>query len=189
MKIVVLDNYDSFTFNLVHYLEKYTDARVDVYRNDEISIEQIQLYDAIVLSPGPGLPEEAGILLDVVRVYAPTKKILGICLGMQAIGLVFGAKLKNLEQVHHGVASSLKITQNNAVFENVSSPFLAGRYHSWVINKAYLPACLKVICEDENGEIMGVQHEQYHLTGLQFHPESVLTEYGEFMIKNWLNTL
>lgn len=188
-KILILDNYDSFTFNLVHYVEKIIDDEVDVFRNDNISLGEIQRYDNIILSPGPGLPNEAGILIPLIKKYAGTKKIFGVCLGLQAIGEVFGAKLKNLAEVHHGVARDVNVTDTNEkMFTGIPSTFKAGRYHSWVIDKDTLPSCLKITSLDNNNEIMSVAHLECNVKGVQFHPESILTEYGEKILENWLNS-
>ncbi|MFI5217912.1 MAG: anthranilate synthase component II [Bacteroidia bacterium] len=186
-KILILDNYDSFTFNLVHYVEKIIDDEVDVFRNDEISLVEIERYEKIILSPGPGLPKDAGILIPLIKKYAPTKKILGVCLGLQAIGEAFGAKLKNLSEVHHGVAREVNVTDSNEnLFTGIPGKFNAGRYHSWVIDRSMLPSCLKITSADNNNEIMSIAHSQYDLKGVQFHPESILTEYGEKLLENWL---
>jgi anthranilate synthase component II len=187
MKILVFDNYDSFTYNLVHLVEKIIHQRVDVYRNDQISMEKIGEYDKIILSPGPGLPCEAGLLLPLIREYAPTKSILGVCLGHQAIGEAFGGKLVNLSVVYHGVATPIRIThRNNALFEEIPDAFEAGRYHSWIISDDGFPSVLEVTARDENGYIMALQHKTLDIQGLQFHPESVLTPQGEKIMKNWL---
>jgi anthranilate synthase component 2 len=185
--ILILDNYDSFTYNLVHYVEKLTDEKTEVFRNDEISVEAVDRYDKIILSPGPGLPNESGILIPLIKKYASAKKILGVCLGHQAIGEVFGAKLYNLPEVFHGLSRKVKvIDKNEKLFDNVPSPFHAGRYHSWVIDKNTLPSCLKITSTDNNNEIMSVAHREFNVKGVQFHPESILTEYGEQLLKNWL---
>ncbi|MCK6649975.1 MAG: aminodeoxychorismate/anthranilate synthase component II [Bacteroidia bacterium] len=186
MKVLVLDNYDSFTYNLVHYLEK-VDARssIDVFRNDQIQLDKIAFYDKIVLSPGPGLPSQAGIMLDLIKRYAGSKPILGICLGHQAIAEAFGARLKNLDNVYHGVTSLIEITEEDYVFENLPASFNVGRYHSWVVTD--MPSCLISTSKDENGNIMSLKHDTYDVRGIQFHPESVLTEYGLQIISNWIN--
>jgi|SRR6185436_15306822 len=185
--ILILDNYDSFTFNLVHYIEKITNEEADVFRNDEISLEDVNGYDKIILSPGPGLPEEAGILIPLIKKYASSKKILGVCLGHQAIGEVFGAKLYNLPEVFHGLSREVNvIDEHETLFKNIPSPFNAGRYHSWVIDKTSLPSCLKITAVDDNKEIMSVSHIDYDIKGVQFHPESILTEHGEKLLENWL---
>lgn len=186
-KILVFDNYDSFTYNLVHYLEKIIDAPVDVFRNDRIPLERINEYDKILLSPGPGLPDEAGILKQVIKEYAPYKSILGVCLGNQAIAEVFGGKLFNLDTVFHGVATNMRILdKEEMLFKGIPGEFKAGRYHSWMVLKEGLPECLKITVEDDNGQIMALSHREYDVKGVQFHPESILTEYGEQIIANWL---
>ncbi len=187
MKILVLDNYDSFTYNLVHYLEQATDAKIEVHRNDKISLKEIDRFDKILLSPGPGIPSEAGILLDVIKTYAPTKSILGVCLGQQAIAEAFGGSLSNLKEVYHGVATPVEIIKDDALFEGIPKKINVGRYHSWAVNAADLPKELEVISVDETGAIMALRHKQYDVKGVQFHPESVLTEHGLQMIKNWVN--
>ncbi len=188
-KILVLDNYDSFTYNLVHYIEDLTGKMPDVKRNDEIGLEEINKYDSIILSPGPGLPYEAGILKKCINKYAGQKNILGVCLGMQAIGEVFGAKLINLKKVYHGVSTKIKIlTPEDVLFQGIQNDFSGGRYHSWVIERNSLSDNLKIICEDENGEIMGIRHKLYNLYGVQFHPESVLTPDGKKILANFLKS-
>jgi anthranilate synthase component II len=187
-KILVIDNYDSFTYNLVHYIEKLTGIRPDVYRNDEIDLESVNRYDKILLSPGPGIPSEAGICIDLVKRFASEKSILGICLGHQTIGEAFGASLLNLSQVYHGLATSIIIQHSSEpLFKGLPGKITGGRYHSWVVEKENLPDCLIITCEDENGMIMGITHKHFDVRGLQFHPESVLTEYGTEIIKNWLS--
>jgi anthranilate synthase component II len=187
MKLLVLDNYDSFTYNLVHILRELTQEPVDVYRNDEISLEDISRYDRIVISPGPGIPDSAGITKDLIREYAPTKSILGVCLGCQAIAEVYGGSLTNLDQVYHGVATYMKVLdENERIFRDIPVDFTAGRYHSWVVNDFDLPEELKITCTDEKEMIMALTHVNYDLKGVQFHPESVLTRYGKQMLANWL---
>lgn len=186
MKVLVLDNYDSFTYNLVHCIEKVSNAQLDVFRNDEIALEEIKKYDKIVLSPGPGLPANAGILNKLIKEYSSTKSILGVCLGMQAIGEVFGAKLVNLKTVFHGVASPIKILENDILFKNIPNSFLAGRYHSWVIKKNTLPADFLVTAVDNDDNIMALSHTTFDIKGVQFHPESILTPFGEQLLKNWI---
>jgi anthranilate synthase component II len=186
-KIVVIDNYDSFTYNLVHYIEKITGKRVDVFRNDEISLENVGRYDKILLSPGPGIPSEAGIILDLIKMYGPTRSIFGVCLGHQAIGEAFGGSLVNLDKVYHGIASEIGVlTPDDPLYKGLPPTFKAGRYHSWVVAKNDLPPCFTITCTDENGLIMGISHKQYNVRGVQYHPESVLTEHGLKMIENWL---
>jgi len=186
MKILVLDNYDSFTYNLVHYLEQVTDAQIEVYRNDKITLEEINRFDKIVLSPGPGIPSEAGILLDVIKTFASTKSILGVCLGQQAIAEAFGGSLTNLKEVYHGVATPVEIIKEDGLFKGIPKKINVGRYHSWAVNAGDLPVDLEVTCVDEHGAIMALRHKKYDVKAVQFHPESVLTEYGLQMIKNWV---
>lgn len=186
MKILVFDNYDSFTYNLVHLVEKITNQKVTVVRNDQITLEEIAEYDKIILSPGPGIPSEAGLLLPLIKQYAASKSILGVCLGHQAIGEAFGATLENLTTVYHGVATPIKIDNTNYLFNGLEDSVEVGRYHSWVIASKDLPNELKVTATDENGLIMAIEHTVYDVCGVQFHPESVLTPSGETVIKNWL---
>ena len=187
-KIVVIDNYDSFTYNLVHIIEKLTGKYPDVYRNDEIAIEKIGEYDKILISPGPGIPSESGVCLDLIKKYSPTRSILGICLGHQAICEAFDGRILNLSTVYHGIASPVKIkAADDPLLKNIPPIIMSGRYHSWVVSKKHLPECFKITCEDENGIIMGISHRIYDVKGLQFHPESVLTEYGTEIIKNWID--
>jgi len=188
MKILLLDNYDSFTYNLFHCIEKVSNVRIDVFRNDKISFKEIVKYDKIVLSPGPGLPSEAGILLDLIREYASSKSILGICLGHQAIGEVFGGRLMNLDSVYHGVATEMHVIKKDKLFRNIPKKFKAGRYHSWVVDKKNLPDELEITVTDENAYIMGLRHKKFDISGIQFHPESVLTEHGEQIIRNWVSS-
>jgi len=187
-KIVVIDNYDSFTYNLVHYIEQITGNRPDVYRNDEISVDEVGRYDKIVLSPGPGIPVEAGIILDVIRKYGSNRSILGVCLGHQAIGEAFGGTLINLDKVYHGVSSKIHIlTPDDPLYAGIPNEFRVGRYHSWVVAKENLPDCFTITSVDEHGLIMGISHKQYDVKGVQFHPESVLTEHGMKIMENWIN--
>lgn len=191
MKILVFDNYDSFTYNLVHLVEKITHEKVDVYRNDEISLEKVNEYDKIILSPGPGIPEEAGLLLPLIKMYAPTKSILGVCLGHQAIGQAFGGTLTNLSTVYHGVATriqvgSKKLEVERNLFAGLPNEIEVGRYHSWVVDNNNFPDELEITATDENNFIMALQHKTYDVQGVQFHPESVLTPDGETIIRNWL---
>lgn len=186
MKILVLDNYDSFTYNLVHYLENLCNYPVEVHRNDKISLEAVGKFDKILLSPGPGIPDEAGILKDVIREYAPIKSIFGVCLGLQAIGEVFGGKLLNLGQVYHGVATPIEIIKETPLFQNVPKRFMAGRYHSWVVDTESFPAELELTAKDDQGQIMALQHRKYAVQAVQFHPESILTEHGMKIMENWL---
>ena len=185
-KILVIDNYDSFTYNLVHYLEDL-DCEVTVYRNDEFEIKELEIFDKIILSPGPGIPNEAGLLKEVIQTYANTKSILGICLGLQAIGEVFGGTLINLEKVYHGVASKITIIENDTIFSNLPNEIEVGRYHSWVISNDNFPQNLIITSVDENKQIMSVKHSVYDVRGVQFHPESILTPDGKRILENWLN--
>ncbi|HKI89372.1 MAG TPA: aminodeoxychorismate/anthranilate synthase component II [Draconibacterium sp.] len=187
--IVVIDNYDSFTYNLVHAIKKISGQPVDVFRNDEIKLEDLEKYDKIVLSPGPGLPVESGLLLDIIKMYAPKKSMLGVCLGHQAIGEAFGGKLHNMKRVLHGIATPIELTENKSVlFEGLPNHFDAGRYHSWIVQKEELPECFEVTSYDNDGFIMSMKHKEFNVEGVQFHPESVLTPLGEKIIENWLNS-
>ncbi|WP_281635352.1 anthranilate synthase component II [Flavobacterium marginilacus] len=186
-KILVIDNYDSFTYNLVHYLEDLN-CEVTVYRNDEFDIDEISVFDKILLSPGPGIPDEAGLLKAVIAKYAPTKSIFGVCLGQQAIGEVFGGTLSNLDKVYHGVATLVKtVVDDELLFEGLGNEFEVGRYHSWVVNTD-LPDVLEATSFDENGQVMSLRHKTYDVRGVQFHPESVLTPNGKKMLENWVNS-
>lgn len=185
--IAVIDNYDSFTYNLVHYLEDLN-GKVTVFRNDELELEELESFDKILLSPGPGIPDEAGLLKPIIAKYAASKSIIGICLGQQAIGEVFGGSLSNLDKVYHGVAT--KVTQSVAdesLFNDLPNEFEVGRYHSWVVNTNDFPDVLEITSTDENGEIMSLRHKNFDVKGVQFHPESVLTPHGKNILKNWLN--
>ncbi len=186
MKIVIIDNYDSFTYNLSH-LVKELGAETTVLRNDKFQLPQLEVFDKIILSPGPGIPSEAGLLLDVIRTYAGRKPILGVCLGHQAIGEVFGARLENLSEVFHGVATPCHITRQDPLFTGIESEFTIGRYHSWVVSRQELPPCLEVVAESDEGQIMALRHSEYDVRGIQFHPESVLTPDGSTMLRNWLS--
>ncbi len=186
MKILVFDNYDSFTYNIVHALKKLGYNDVEVHRNDQFALAEIARFDKIVLSPGPGVPSESGILLDLIKTYAASKSILGVCLGEQAIAEAFGGKLINLPEVHHGVTSEIQVLENDVLFNNLPKKMTVGRYHSWAVKKESLPDCLKVTAVDESGMIMALAHKQFDVRGVQFHPESVLTPEGEEMLKNWL---
>ena len=185
MKTVIIDNYDSFTYNLSH-LVKELGADVTVYRNDRFEMPQLEAFDKIILSPGPGIPSEAGLLLDVIKTYAGRKPILGVCLGHQAIGEVFGGKLTNLKDVYHGVATPVTLTADDYLFEGLGNTFEVGRYHSWVVDTDGFPACLEVTSVSEEGFIMSLRHRDYDIRGIQYHPESVLTPSGKTIIKNWL---
>lgn len=195
MKILIFDNYDSFTYNLVHLVEKILHQKVDVFRNDAIELEAVNNYDKIILSPGPGVPIEAGLLLPLIKNYASTKSILGVCLGHQAIAEAFGGTLVNLTKVYHGVATSIKIinseftstNKSNNLFKDLPNEFEVGRYHSWVVSKENFPDNLEITAVDDNDYIMALRHKQYDLQGVQFHPESVLTPNGEKIISNWLS--
>lgn len=188
MKILVLDNYDSFTYNLVYIIRQlgYGD-RMDVFRNDKISLEDVAQYDKILLSPGPGIPSEAGIMPELLKRYAAEKSILGVCLGHQAIGEAFGGSLINLSEVLHGVASQVKV-ERDLLFEEIPDTFSIGRYHSWVIDESTLSSDLEVIAKTPDGQIMAVRHKQFAVRGVQFHPESILTENGVKIIQNWLES-
>ena len=185
MKTVIIDNYDSFTYNLSH-LVKELGADVTVYRNDRFEMPQLEAFDKIILSPGPGIPSEAGFLLDVIKIYAGRKPILGVCLGHQAIGEVFGGKLTNLKDVYHGVATPVTLTTDDYLFEGLCNTFEVGRYHSWVVDTEGFPDCLEVTSVSEEGFIMSLRHREYDIRGIQYHPESVLTPGGKTIIKNWL---
>lgn len=186
VKILVFDNYDSFTYNLVHAVKKLGYTNIEVHRNDQITLEEIERFDKIILSPGPGVPSESGILLDVIRTYAPTKSILGVCLGEQAIAEAFGGTLINLTDVHHGVSSQVNVLAEDVLFNGLAKQLEVGRYHSWAAEKSTLPECLTITAVDNEGMIMALQHKNYDVRGVQFHPESVLTPTGEQMLKNWL---
>jgi anthranilate synthase component 2 len=195
MKILVFDNYDSFTYNLVHLVEKIIKDKVDVVRNDQIALEEVDKYDKIILSPGPGVPSEAGLLLPLIKKYASSKSILGVCLGHQAIGEAFGGKLVNLSKVYHGVAIPVYIIQkekpvnsvNADLFYGMNDGFMGGRYHSWVIDPDGFPESLEITATDASGHIMALRHKSYDVLGVQFHPESVLTPQGEIIMRNWLS--
>ncbi|MCO5248915.1 MAG: aminodeoxychorismate/anthranilate synthase component II [Chitinophagales bacterium] len=183
MKVLMLDNYDSFTYNVVHIFKEFG-AEVDVVRNDKITLEEVGKYDKIALSPGPGLPEEAGIMMDLIARYASTKSILGICLGHQAIGQYFGAELYNIGEVIHGKAKNTIVAQEDILFKGVPKEFVSGRYHSWAVKN--LPESLEMTATDENGVIQALRHKTYDIRGVQFHPESIMTEYGKNILNNWL---
>jgi anthranilate synthase component 2 len=190
MKILILDNYDSFTYNLVHMVEKITGDFPVVFRNDEISIEAVANYDVIMLSPGPGIPDEAGILKEVIRTYAGIKPIFGVCLGLQAITEVFGGKIINLEDVFHGVATTMKVTDKNAtIFKDLPETFLAARYHSWAATDAGFPEEIQVTARDEDNLIQAIQHKIFPISAVQFHPESILTDVGEQLLRNFINSV
>lgn len=187
MKILVLDNYDSFTYNLVQYIQEILGHKVPVMRNDAIDLEAIEEYDAIILSPGPGVPADAGIMPELIKKYAHRKAILGVCLGHQAIGEAFGGKIHNLENVFHGVETPISIVeQDDFFFKDIPNTFIGGRYHSWVVDRASLPDCLEITAVAEDKSIMAMQHKVYNVRGLQFHPESVMTECGKQILRNWI---
>lgn len=186
MKIVIIDNYDSFTYNLSH-LVKSLGAEVTVLRNDRFELPDLEAFDKIILSPGPGIPSEAGMLLDVIRSYAGRKPMLGVCLGHQAIGEVFGGKLENLSDVFHGVATECSQFGNDYIFKGLPGRIVMGRYHSWVVSRENFPACLEITAESDEGQIMALRHREYDIHGIQFHPESVLTPDGATIIKNFIN--
>ncbi|CVK16317.1 anthranilate synthase component 2 [Apibacter mensalis] len=186
MKILVLDNYDSFTYNLVHLIKELNYTDVDVFRNDQIALPEVANYDKIILSPGPGIPSESGILLSLIKQYAPTQSILGVCLGEQAIGEAFGARLTNLEDVYHGVATKIKIIRHDYIFKGLPTEIDVGRYHSWIVNKQNFPDELLITAIDKDNQIMAIKHKHYDVHGVQFHPESILTPEGKIIIKNFL---
>lgn len=185
--ILLLDNYDSFTYNLLHVVKELGATNIEVFRNDEISLEEVERFDKIILSPGPGIPEEAGLLLPIIRKYAPTKNILGVCLGHQAIGEAFGTALENLTEVYHGVQTPVNILKEDVLFKGFGHEIPVGRYHSWVVSREDFPECLEITAESREGQIMALRHRTYNVHGIQFHPESVLTPQGKEIIKNFLN--
>jgi anthranilate synthase component 2 len=188
MKILIFDNYDSFTYNLVHLVEKIIHEKVDVFRNDKIELEKVKEYDKIILSPGPGIPNEAGLLLPLIKEYASTKSILGVCLGHQAIGEAFGGMLINLSTVFHGVATDCQLSIANCeLFRGLPKKITIGRYHSWIVSEENFPSELEITARDENNYIMALQHKTFDVQGLQFHPESILTPDGEKIMRNWLS--
>ncbi len=186
MKVAMIDNYDSFTYNLVH-LVKELGAEVTVFRNDQFCLPELETFDKIMLSPGPGIPSESGLLLDVIRTYAGRKPILGICLGEQAIGEVFGSTLVNLSEVFHGVQTPVHIAREDYLFQGLPEDILVGRYHSWVVETETLPAELEILAVSDEVQVMALRHREYDIRGIQFHPESVLTPTGKTIIQNWLN--
>ena len=189
MKVLVLDNYDSFTYNLVQYIQEILGQDIDVRRNDAISLDEVDAYELIVLSPGPCLPGEAGIMPELIRRYAPTKRILGVCLGHQAIGEAFGARLDNLSEVFHGIETPIQLTEvSDVLFEGLPREFTVGRYHSWVVGKDSIPDELLVTAVDDTGEVMAMRHRSYEVSGVQFHPESILTPLGRQMHENFLTS-
>jgi len=192
-RLLVLDNYDSFTYNLVHLAKEILGETVDVYRNDAITLEEVAAYDRILLSPGPGIPEEAGILLPLIKTFAPIKSLFGVCLGHQAIGEVFGGSLTNLDKVYHGVATHIELCPDLGFSVNRNDWFMGsqnilevGRYHSWIVSRQNFPSELEATALDEQGMIMALRHRSYDVQGVQFHPESVLTPNGKKMLENWL---
>jgi anthranilate synthase component 2 len=190
MNILILDNYDSFTYNLVHLVEKITGNFPTIFRNDEISVEAVGNYDVIMLSPGPGIPDEAGILKEVIKRYAGIKPIFGVCLGLQAITEVFGGTIINLEDVFHGVATEMRVTAQEAIiFKDVPETFLAARYHSWAATDAGFPEEIQVTARDEDGLIQAIQHKIFPISAVQFHPESILTDVGEQLLRNFINSV
>ena len=182
----MIDNYDSFVYNLVHYLEDL-DCEVTVRRNDQLTLEEVDMFDKIVLSPGPGIPDEAGLLKAIIETYGNTKSIFGVCLGQQAIGEVYGGTLENLDEVYHGVATEVEVIKDDPLFEGLPTTFEVGRYHSWVVSND-LPECLEATSFDANGQIMSLRHKEHDVCGVQYHPESVLTPQGKKILENWLNS-
>jgi anthranilate synthase component 2 len=187
MNILLLDNYDSFTYNVAHYIRELGYA-LDIARNDKITLDEVARYDKIALSPGPGVPEEAGVMPALIRRFAPEKSILGVCLGHQAIGEAFGGALRNLDSVFHGVATRARVVADDVLFRGLPREFAVGRYHSWAVEKESLPDALEITAVDADGEIMAMRHRAYDVRGVQFHPESILTEHGAQMLKNWLES-
>jgi len=187
MKVLIIDNYDSFTYNLVYAVQSIIHKKVDVVRNDQFDLKIVENYDKILLSPGPGIPDEAGKLKEVIRQYGKNKSILGVCLGLQAIAEVFGAKLENLKEVYHGLATDISLKSKDYLFQNQEQTIQGGRYHSWIVSKENLPECLVITAEDSSGYIMALSHKSYDVKGVQFHPESILTPDGIQILRNWLN--
>ncbi len=189
MNVLIIDNYDSFTYNLVHIVEQFTDlpCEITVILNDKIDIEKIDKFDKIILSPGPGLPSDVKILNEIIKKYAPTKHILGVCLGHQAIAETFGAELVNLSEVFHGIRKKTIVTEEEPLFKNIPKHFFSGRYHSWAISTEEFPDELKITAIDDDGTIMAISHRKYNVKGVQFHPESIMTQFGKELIKNWLD--
>lgn len=187
MKVLILDNYDSFTYNLVHLVEKLLHVKIEVFKNDEIGLEEVARFDKIILSPGPGLPDEAGIMKSLIKQYGSSKSILGVCLGHQAIGEVFGGNLKNLDTVFHGVAHEIDVLDTTEIlFKGLEKKIMVGRYHSWVVDRNDFPEELLITATDDNGNVMGLRHRKLNIRGVQFHPESIMTTVGEKIISNWL---
>lgn len=189
MRIILIDNYDSFTYNLLHVFEEILGVEVVVKRNDKLTLDEIDSFDAIVLSPGPGIPSEAGLLLPIIEQYADKKPILGVCLGHQAIAEAFGGSLINLSDVFHGVESDIQVVRPTTIFDNIESPITVGRYHSWIVERETLPSCLEVTAISDEGQIMAIQHVDRPIYGIQFHPESVLTPEGKQMIENFVKSI
>jgi len=188
-KILIIDNYDSFTYNLVQMVDENFNGTFEVKRNDAIELSYVNNFDGLILSPGPGIPDEAGLLKSIIKTFATEKKIFGVCLGLQAIAEVFGARLRNLDKVYHGVQTRMKVIDTNElIFNDIPAEFEAGRYHSWIVDRKDLPETIEVTCVDDAGEIMAAKHTSLNVRGVQFHPESVLTKYGEKMIINFLNS-
>lgn len=188
MKILVVDNYDSFVYNLVHYIQQLGFDDVVVARNNKISLEEVEQYDKILLSPGPGIPEEAGIMLDLIKQYGSTKSIMGVCLGHQAIAEAYGSELENMSEVLHGVGNKMKIVASDVIYEGLPREFEVGRYHSWQVKKDSLGETFKLTAVDEKGNVMSIRHKEHDVVGVQFHPESVLTQHGLKIIENWLKS-
>lgn len=186
MKILVLDNYDSFVYNLVHYIKQLGYEDVDVYRNDKITLEEVAKYDKILLSPGPGIPEEAGIMIDLIKKYANSKSILGVCLGHQAIAEAFGSELENMDEVLHGIGDTMIVVEDDVIYNELPQEFEVGRYHSWQVKKDSLGDVFKLTGKDNKGNVMSMRHKSLDVVGVQYHPESVLTEYGLKIVENWL---
>lgn len=188
MKVLVLDNYDSFTYNLVQYIQEILDQPIDVFRNDQIALDAVGQYDVIFLSPGPGVPKDAGIMPDLIQRYAPTKCLFGVCLGHQAIGEAFGGEIFNMQDVLHGVETPIVVKDEAEItFQNLPKTFIGGRYHSWVVRKENLPDVFEITAEDDRGVIMGLRHKTYDVRGVQFHPESIMTKVGMKMLENYLH--
>ncbi len=189
MNILLIDNYDSFTYNLAHMLEEIPNIKLDVIRNKYIPLDAIDQYDGVLISPGPGIPEEAGLLLKFLEDHAKTTAILGVCLGHQAIGQHFGGKIENTSKVYHGISSKVKTLQETGILEDIGDEFEAARYHSWIVAKEDFPACLEVTAQTDDGTIMAMRHKDYNIQSVQFHPESILTPKGKTIIENWINSL
>ena len=187
MKILVLDNYDSFVYNLVHYIKQLGFTDVDVYRNDKIALSDVEKYDKILLSPGPGIPNESGIMIDLIKKYADSKSIMGVCLGHQAIAEAFGSELENMDEVLHGVGNKMEVVAEDSIYNELPTSFEVGRYHSWQVKKDTLGDAFKITGVDENGNVMSIRHNSLDIVGVQYHPESVLTEHGLKIVENWLN--